>query len=438
MMPLKLFEWGSERLDSSVKRDEFIRYLAQVWDSRNKYIETEEVTEQDVQVENKYKQRFFTFTHGGEIVARNYVGVVQYEGVRINVYPKIFSAEENPDYKKYQLNLLYWLSYCRRINFPFLAAELSELDFDDLLELLIYIFANHTSAILNEHPFQAYQEVEEETIFMRGRLSVSDYVNRNLSTGNWQHFQCVYEPFVYDNLFNRIVKFVARKLLQVTEHPVNKDRLEEILFLLNDVSDLPCTAADCKKVKLNSLFSDLQAVLDMCSLFLSEKVMDVENDDSRNFCFLVPMEYVFEDFVFGFLETHFPLYQFICQSIDSLAQVKGRNIFQIRNDIYLKDRLIIDTKYKIRSSTNDGKAGVSQSDMYQMTSYAVKRNCKKVILLYPKTEQQNESPEFVIDSKRLNEAITIQPIDINIQISSINIGVEKLKAEFKALLDNQL
>jgi len=47
-------------------------------------------------------------------------------------------------------------------------------------------------------------------------------------------------------------------------------------------------------------------------------------------------------------------------------------------------QLIIDTKYKLRDreSTN-AKQGISQSDLYQMISYALRRETDQVILLYP-------------------------------------------------------
>ena len=73
------------------------------------------------------------------------------------------------------------------------------MQFDDFLELLIYIFANYTSEILASQPFQAYQTVDKELPYLKGSLSFDNYTKHNLSTGNWQHFYCIHQPFEYDN-----------------------------------------------------------------------------------------------------------------------------------------------------------------------------------------------------------------------------------------------
>jgi 5-methylcytosine-specific restriction enzyme subunit McrC len=223
-----LFEWGSNSFEEHKKIiPDFVNYLAGVWQSRNRYIE---LSEEELEKQKIQKQQFFDFTFDGKISARNYVGVVQYEGVRIEVYPKIFADSKTQDVRNWQLNLLYWLTYCRKIKFPFSFADVSKLKFDDYLELLIYIFANYTSEVISQQPFQAYQKVEEETTYLKGRLSFDNYTKHNLTTGKWQNFYCIHEPFVYDNLFNRTIKYVARRLLAISENYLNKEKLNEILF----------------------------------------------------------------------------------------------------------------------------------------------------------------------------------------------------------------
>ena len=322
--------------------------------------------------------------------------------------------------KKWQLHLLYWLSYCRKIKFPFSFADVSKLKFDDYLELLIYVFANYTEEVISQQPFQAYQKVEEETTFLKGRLSFDNYTKHNLTTGKWQNFYCVHEPFVYDNQLNRIIKYVTRRLSAISENYLNKEKLNEILFLLNDVSDIRCTAEDCEKVKLNPLYEDHKHILELCKLYLSNQVIDMDSEESRTFCFLIPMEYVFEDFIFGFISDKWPVLNLRGQSTDYLALNEGKSVFQIRNDIYITNKLIIDTKYKIRS-TNDGlKAGVNQNDLYQMVSYAIRRNCKDVLLLFPFTASSLTFPvSFQILSGMLSETLNIYVRNIDITFDDI-------------------
>ncbi|MBS0645843.1 MAG: hypothetical protein JSR97_04560 [Verrucomicrobia bacterium] len=433
---MRLFEWHSYSFAGhQSKLPGFVNYLSGVWQNRNWYVEsTDELTEEEQQEEKIQRQRFFDFTIDGKISARNYVGVVQYDGIRIEVYPKIFADDEAENTKLWQLNMLYWLSYCRKVKFPFSFADVSKLQFDDFLELLIYIFANFTVDVISNQPFQAYQTVGEETSFLKGRISFEEYTKINLTTGKWQNFFCNHEPFVYDNLFNRIVKYVTKRLLAVSENFLNQERLNEILFILNDVSDIPCSANDCDKVKLNPLFAEHKHILDLCRLYLSNQVIDLEDEDSNNFCFLLPMEYIFEDFIFGFVSDKWPTLNIRSQSTDYLALRKGSSVFQIRNDIYIPDKLIIDTKYKIRS-TNDGlKAGVAQSDLYQMISYALRRNCSNVLLLYPATVNSSVvDATFSIPSAMLSGDIIIDVRNLNIVFNNLQNADMTMKSRIETL-----
>jgi len=426
---VNLFEWRQASfIEHKDSIHAFRNYLAGVWQNRARYLEGDDApSEEEIQEEKIQKQRFFDFTFDGKISARNYVGVVQFEGIRIEVYPKIFAGKEEVNESQWQLNLLFWLSYCRKIRFPFSFADVSKMQFDDFLELLIYIFANYTSEILANQPFQAYQTVEEELPFLKGSLSFDIYTKHNLSTGNWQHFYCTHQPFEYDNQFNRIVKYVTRRLLGLSGNYFNQERLSEILFLLDEVSDFPCTASDCDQVKLNPLYEDHQHILALCRLFLSNQVMDMESDESKNFCFLVPMEYVFEEFLFGFISNHWPQLNIRSQSTDYLSTNKSRAVFQIRNDMYIKEKLIIDTKYKIRHPGNDGKEGVSQNDLYQMVSYAIRRNCKEVLLIYPLCNKDSSPAQFDIPSKMYSVPIKIHIHDLDITFQDIRSAIETIK-----------
>jgi 5-methylcytosine-specific restriction enzyme subunit McrC len=107
------------------------------------------------------------------------------------------------------------------------------------------------------------------------------------------------------------------------------------------------------------------------------------------------MEYIFEDFLAGFLQTHFSSEWRVEYQKSNAYLTTKPEAFQMQHDIFLtsKDglerKIIIDTKYKLRSySENDTKTGVSQSDLYQAVSYAYRRGCNEVILIYPNASEE--------------------------------------------------
>ena len=136
--------------------------------------------------------------------------------------------------------------------------------------------------------------------------------------------------------------------------------------------------------------------------------------------FMLLMEYIFEDFLFGFITEKWPALEVKGQSWDYLALHQNKNVFQIRNDLYLPGKLIIDAKYKTRASNDGLKAGVSQADMYQMISYAITRNCPDVLLLYPATANGlNEPATFTVPSSMLSNAINILVRNLDITFPDI-------------------
>ncbi|KAA5538610.1 hypothetical protein F0145_25870 [Adhaeribacter rhizoryzae] len=252
---------------------------------------------------------------------------------------------------------------------------------------------------------------------------MAEYFQQNITTGCWQYFQSEYEPLVYDNLFNRIVKYTARILTELSSNEINKGKLLQIQFLLDEVTDCVCVSSDCDKVKLNPLYSDLADILKLCKVFLSNLTINNDAPSESNFCFLLPMEYVFEDFIFSFIQEHFPELNAKEQTGGFLAKREGKNVFKIKNDVLIEKRkLILDTKYKIRHDAKDGKDGVCQTDLYQMMAYAVKRGYYDVLLLYPE-RPNNVGPEskFTIESPfTLGKPIQIEAQ--NIDITNHKIG----------------
>lgn len=159
-------------------------------------------------------------------------------------------------------------------------------------------------------------------------------------------------------------------------------------------------------------------------------------------------EKIFEDFIYGFINKHFP---------EQKAQYQKRSqfltderVFQLKPDIFLKkSNTIIDTKYKIRNLTEDiKKAGVSQSDMYQMVSYALKYDSNNVIILYPSEHNSDNnsnqkkhfsiSSPFFTDNRKINIHISNIKITHSSSVSEINKCLKKELSEIFKQIENPI
>lgn len=398
---INLFEYQN-KVEIPDELEGLEEFLDEIWNRREKNsFYSENAEGEDDKIET---QRFLQFLRKtGEIKSNKYVGVIHYEGHKINLLPKIFFDEKQEvtrhEVIAIQHHILWWLSYCRKIRFPNYQTIL-DAETNDFFEVLIYLFAKYTRQLLTHSIYQQYEEKRREMQYLRGRLDMDRYIAQNVSRGRWHKLNCVYDPFVLDNRFNQIIKHVAGLLLNHTESPDTKKYLREILFTLDEVSDRPATAEECASIRFNPAFAEFETVRDYCRLFLESAVSFDYKNDLKLFAFLLPMEYLFEDFIYGFIEKE-------VEGVKATSQASSRHLdedktFALRPDLILRTsdkQIIADTKYKmVYDNPDDPKKGISQSDLYQVLAYAVRFKINEVVLLYPDTikNYQGEVSGFTI------------------------------------------
>ena len=396
---INLFEYQN-KVDIQDSLEGLEGFLDEIWNSREKNSFYSKNGNDKIE-----SQRFLQFIHkSNELKSNKYVGVIHYEGNKINLLPKIFFDSER-EYQTNEVNqiqnhILWWLSYCRKIKFPNYQASLGSAK-SDFFEVLIYLFSKYTRELLNSSIYQQYEEVNRELSFIKGRLNTNEYINENLSKGKWHKLNCTYDAFVFDNEFNRIIKYVTTLLFNVTSSQDSKKNLREILFILDEVSDARATGEQCSIISFNPMFGEFETVRDYCQLFLTNCISFDYKNDLKLFAFLLPMEYVFEDFIFGFIDKELEKVTAKAQRSDTYLD-EGK-AFNLKPDLWLKTdhkSLIADTKYKIvYSDERDPKKGISQNDLYQMLAYAVRFEVDEIILFYPNTIKQGQEEETELTIK---------------------------------------
>ena len=444
---IKVYEFGKH---FEVPKDECAAlktYLHEVWQRRFANEIEEEISEEQ---EITSRQSFLTFHESDtKASAKNYVGFIQSGELHIEIYPKVFKNHDHHDAnaKLFLKHLFYWFGYCRKWKFPITNVNLDSLDHDNLPELIIKLIADCIHDTIAASPISLYEEVEESLMMPRGRINFGRYITNGLSTGNHHILECDYEPLVYDNKLNRAIKYVTRILQSLSKFDETKNRLNDIIFILDEVEDVPCMVQDLDKIKINSFFTDYQLLIDLCRLILEQQLYSNNHYEQHQWCLLFPMEYIFEDFVAGFLEYHFKDWNVEYQKSDKyLATNTGNSqVFQMRHDIFLthkvsKIEIIVDAKYKPRDPKTfaDPKKGIAQSDMYQITSYAFRRGCNHVLLIYPNFSEGCCLPDFFNIQSGFANRDNIEVIAAEIPFWSMNNFeqlTKSLEQRFRMSLD---
>lgn len=414
---INLFEYNNKEEFPKDHFDDLEVFLDDIWSKREK--SSYYFNEEDNRVE---QQRFIQFLHKTKTIKSNkYVGVIHFEGKTINLLPKIFYKGENP--KKNEVNainkhILWWLSYCRKLKFPNYLSGLNS-EKADFFEILIYLFSKYTRELLNSSIYQKYTDVNEELSFVKGRIDFNAYLRDNLSKGRNHKISCEFDTFQMDNDFNRCVKYVSKLLVSITKENQSRRYLNDILFILDEVEDINISSDTMKRMKFNPMFSNFETIRDYCVLFLDNSVSFNYKNDLKLFAFLLPMEYVFEDFIFGFIDKEI-------DEIKAKSQVGSKHLdveenFKLKPDLKLffdNRSIVADTKYKIvYDDEKDAKKGISQTDLYQMLAYAVRFKVNEIVLYYPNTihvRDANNSELSIIDELAENQKVKIRSFQLPI------------------------
>jgi len=432
-MVTNLFEYQNKADFPKHHFDELEMFLDDIWAKREK--SSYYFNEEDNRVE---QQRFIQFLHKTKTLKSNkYVGVIHFEGETINLLPKVFynpTGEKTPNVKAINKQILWWLSYCRKLKFPNYLSGLNS-EKADFFEILIYLFSKYTRELLNSSIYQKYTEVNKELSFVKGRIDFNAYIHNNLARGRNHKISCEFDAFDMDNNFNRCVKFVSKLLLSATKENQSKRFLSDILFILDEVKDVNISSDKMKRMTFNPMFSDFETIRDYCVLFLDNSVSFNYKNSLKLFAFLLPMEYVFEDFIFGFIDKEI-------DEINAKAQIGTKHLdeeknFKLKPDLKLvlnHKSVIADTKYKIvYADETDLKKGISQPDLYQMLAYAVRFKVEEIVLFYPNTihkEIPNNSELSIVDELAEGKPIHIR----SFQLPIINFNLFDKDFESKSTL----
>ena len=75
--------------------------------------------------------------------------------------------------------------------------------------------------------------------------------------------------------------------------------------MLEDVDDQVCFTQQLQTLRLPSIYSDYEEIVQICRMILENQVYSYQEYEMKNWSLLFPMEYIFEDFIAGYIQKYF-------------------------------------------------------------------------------------------------------------------------------------
>lgn len=346
----------------------------------------------------------------GYVKAKQYVGVIQWRDVLIEVLPKVSSEpdDEGEVDNFARGNLRVMLEYAHNLKVD--QRGVAQQDHDDapLSEFLIRLFARQLRDELFKGLPHGYREHEAQSAVLRGKLVLPTHLRTNAARAD--RFYVRHEEFTADVALNRAFKAAARALVRVASSALTRELLGECVSLLDDVSDVDVRTVRWEGLVLDRKVARFGPALTMARLLTQRQQTTGRQGQSETFALMYPMNALYEQFMAGFLRREvLPLlneeldvgeepYELIAQG----SGLSERYLFPatdtmketglLKPDLMIRrgedEAVILDTKWKHLTRYDErGKSnardGISMADLYQMVVYGHVFDSQRVLLVYP-------------------------------------------------------
>lgn len=357
---------------------------------------------------------------------RNAVGVVQAgEGVVLEILPKIAglgSAKEGAECEQAERAILerMLLSLGRMRGLRHSGAADLTLSRLPLYEYFITQFVHEVEGIVRAGLTRLYLREEANLGSVRGKIVFAGQMRENIA--HRERFYVAYDEFSEDIALNRLLRTALDFVARISCSALNQRRIRELLFVFAEVRPVADPAAVHDRVVLDRSSQRYKAALGWAMLFLTGHSPGVYHGRIGSFAILYQMQDVFECHVASCL-LHWGLFDSlrIQPAPADLVISQGAGLFRIRPDMIGrmgKHLFVIDTKWKALDEEDESrKFGISQTDLYQLLSYAtILRTTEQVelitlVLIYPRS-QLFASPLRMQFNDREGTEVLVLPFDI--------------------------
>ena len=307
------------------------------------------------------------------------VGILVTPSLSVEILPKVDSDDGNV-----RKALVYMLRVA--LDFRITNSELANLDTqrNDLLEILIRLFASQLLAAVRRGLPRRYITQEEELRLLRGKLNTTRQFTHLAVRPD--RLACRFDELSEDTPLNRVFKAAVSLLARRTRSIDNIRRLTELSARFEFVGTSPNPLQESVRLdRTNTTYHNLHS---LARLFLEGEWQNTTTGRTPGFALLFAMNDLFEAFIGRSLVRALASdYKVHLQDSRhcALKDENSQDIFALRPDVVIEannNPIVLDTKWK-------RLVIVETSDVYQMLAYARAYDSTRLILLYPMDEERN-------------------------------------------------
>jgi 5-methylcytosine-specific restriction enzyme subunit McrC len=326
---------------------------------------------------------YFDLRYDG-IKFKNYVGVIEVDGLTVEILPKIDSREE--DTGLWRNVLIDMLKVTKKLNVQQVGhANVSRQNIH-LLEIYFEWYLNEVESLIRKGLIKQYYRRTNNVKALKGKLEFSGHIQKNLV--HKERFYTTHQIYDLDHQIHQILAYALDIIEHFSKGKYLYSKCKSVQLNFPEVSSCKVTSNTFKKLKLNRKSQPYKTALEIARFIILQYAPNISSGNEKMLALLFDMNNLWEEYVLVKLKKEAAT----LENIEVYGQ-QSKEFWQgitIRPDIVVKkdeEIFVIDTKWK-----NIQNFKPSTQDLRQMYVYNDYWKSVQAMLLYPSMD--TVAPDF--------------------------------------------
>lgn len=317
---------------------------------------------------------------------KNFVGVVQIDGLTIEILPKIDSSDNRKDL--WQHVLVDMLRATKRLKVQQVGqAHVSQQNIH-LLDIYFEWFLSEVRLLIRQGLIKQYYTHTSNVRALKGKLEFAGHVQRNLI--HKERFYTTHQVYEKDHLVHQVLFYALSIIEDFTKGTYLYSKCKSVQLDFPEVQSIKINKSTFARLKINRKNAPYKTALEIARFIILNYAPNISSGKEKMLALLFDMNNLWEEYVFEKLRQE----ALERDDVEVYGQ-KSKEFWQgisIRPDIVVQKNahtFVIDTKWK-----NIQNFRPSTHDLRQMYVYNEYWKSVHSMLLYPSVESRH--PEFKV------------------------------------------
>ena len=318
---------------------------------------------------------------------KQYVGIIQVDGLSIEILPKADKDNSSADWKGL---LLQMLKACGHLKASSAGSANVKRQHLNLLEVYFELYLTEIEILIHRGLVKKYRKKTGNVKSLKGKLEFAGNIRHNLV--HKERFFTTHQVYDYDHLLHQTLAHALEILEQFCKGSYLFDRCKRVLLNFPEITPLKVTKKQLEGIVLNRKTAPYSQALELARLIILNYSPDISTGREKMISLLFDMNRLWEEFILIQIRKELAGTSYSVKGQDSQTFI-GSNYLKpdivIQHDIDSKKVYIIDTKWKRPQNKSS-----SISDLRQMYAYNRFWKAQKAMLLYPGESKNTSFNEF--------------------------------------------